>query len=122
MIGVLDDHRSPVGRDAGRQHWSGRPTSKGNDGVAELDVARCVSDGLKSCSSTTSPIDVDEEHGRWESVEELLADGIDVITTVNISNLESMGDIVATHHRQRRRRRPSRTRSCAPPIRSSSST
>ena len=38
---------------------------------------------------------VNDQHGRWNAVEDLLAAGIDVITTVNISNLESMGDVVA---------------------------
>jgi len=32
---------------------------------------------------------------RWQDVEELLAAGIDVITTVNIQHLESMNDVVA---------------------------
>lgn len=31
---------------------------------------------------------------RWQDVEELLAAGIDVITTVNIQHLESLGDVV----------------------------
>ena len=31
---------------------------------------------------------------RWEDIEELLAAGIDVITTVNIQHLESLNDIV----------------------------
>ncbi|MET9040170.1 histidine kinase, partial [Streptomyces mirabilis] len=31
---------------------------------------------------------------RWQDVEELLAAGIDVISTVNIQHLESLGDIV----------------------------
>ena len=33
---------------------------------------------------------------RWQDVEELLAAGIDVITTVNIQHLESLNDVVAT--------------------------
>ncbi|MER7760248.1 DUF4118 domain-containing protein [Streptomyces sp. NPDC097619] len=33
---------------------------------------------------------------RWQDVEELLAAGIDVITTVNIQHLESLGDVVAS--------------------------
>lgn len=32
---------------------------------------------------------------RWEDVEELLAAGIDVISTVNVQHLESLGDVVA---------------------------
>ncbi len=71
-------------------------TAKGRDGTAELDVT-----GLRKRSPQVVLVDnlahrVDDNTGRWDSVEELLADGIDVITTVNISNLESMGDIVAS--------------------------
>ncbi|MGW4101637.1 ATP-binding protein [Streptomyces sp. NPDC004976] len=33
---------------------------------------------------------------RWQDVEELLAAGIDVISTVNIQHLESLGDVVAS--------------------------
>lgn len=33
---------------------------------------------------------------RWQDVQELLAAGIDVISTVNVQHLESLGDVVAT--------------------------
>ncbi|MFD6540981.1 histidine kinase, partial [Streptomyces goshikiensis] len=33
---------------------------------------------------------------RWQDVEELLRAGIDVVTTVNIQHLESLGDVVET--------------------------
>ncbi|MBO1335655.1 sensor histidine kinase KdpD [Streptomyces sp. VRA16 Mangrove soil] len=33
-------------------------------------------------------------HKRWQDVEELLAAGIDVVSTVNIQHLESLGDVV----------------------------
>jgi two-component system sensor histidine kinase KdpD len=72
------------------------PTLEGQGGVAELDVA-----SLRQRRPQVVLVDnlahrVDEHTGRWDAVDELLADGIDVITTVNISNLESMGDVVAT--------------------------
>jgi two-component system sensor histidine kinase KdpD len=67
----------------------------GHDRVAELDVKV-----LRERRPQVVLVDdlahrIDEHRGRWDDVEELLADGIDVITTVNISNLESMHDIVA---------------------------
>ena len=37
---------------------------------------------------------------RWQDVEELLAAGIDVITTVNIQHLESLNDVVGADHRR----------------------
>jgi two-component system sensor histidine kinase KdpD len=37
-----------------------------------------------------------EDPKRWMDIEALLADGIDVITTLNIQHLESLGDVVAT--------------------------
>ncbi|MYT23158.1 sensor histidine kinase KdpD, partial [Streptomyces sp. SID7760] len=33
---------------------------------------------------------------RWQDVEELLQAGIDVVSTVNIQHLESLGDVVET--------------------------
>ena len=69
--------------------------SDGRDRAAELDVK-----ALRERRPEVVLVDdlahrIDEHRGRWDDVEELLADGIDVITTVNISNLESMHDIVA---------------------------
>ncbi|MBB5923279.1 two-component system sensor histidine kinase KdpD [Actinoalloteichus hoggarensis] len=40
---------------------------------------------------------------RWEDVEELLAAGIDVLTTVNIQHLESLNDVVETITKTRQR-------------------
>ena len=37
---------------------------------------------------------------RWQDVEELLAAGIDVYTTVNVQHIESLNDVVARHHRR----------------------
>ena len=59
---------------------------------------------------------------RWQDVEELLAAGIDVITTVNVQHLESLNDVVADDHRRRRSARRCRTPWSAPPSRSSWST
>ncbi len=71
-------------------------TVEGGEGAAELDVT-----GLRLRKPQVVLVDnlahrIDDQTGRWDSVEELLDAGIDVITTVNISNLESMGDIVTT--------------------------
>ena len=94
VVGVLDD----TGRlgisalAAGLPHES---TIAGRDGDAELDVAALRQRHPKVVLVDDLAHRVDEHHGRWDEVEELLADGIDVITTVNISNLESMGDVVA---------------------------
>ena len=59
---------------------------------------------------------------RWQDVEELLAAGIDVITTVNIQHLESLNDVVEQiTGRPAARDRPRRGGPRAP-TRSSSST
>jgi two-component system, OmpR family, sensor histidine kinase KdpD len=94
VVGILDDHgrRSIVALAAPLELAS---TIEGRDGVAELDAT-----GLRQRRPQLVLVDdlahrVDEHCGRWDAVEELLADGIDVITTVNISNLESMRDVVA---------------------------
>ncbi len=70
------------------------PPLIGADGCAELDTQAVrlrrpdvvlVDDLAHRCADASS---------RWQAVEELLADGINVLTTVNIANLESLGDIV----------------------------
>jgi two-component system, OmpR family, sensor histidine kinase KdpD len=95
VIGVLDVTGRPL-VDTLAESLERSPTLDGQGGVAELDI-----DSLRKRRPRVVLVDnlahrIDEQTGRWDSVEELLADGIDVITTVNISNLESMGDIVAT--------------------------
>ena len=94
VIGILD----VTGRNRSRRWLRGssvhRP-SRTAAGIAEMDVP-----SLRQRRPQVVLVDdlahrIDEHSGRWELVEQLLADGIDVITTVNISNLESMGDIVA---------------------------
>ncbi|MEY2522246.1 MAG: two-component system, OmpR family, sensor histidine kinase KdpD, partial [Ilumatobacteraceae bacterium] len=95
VIGVLDATGRPFVETLA-ETLERSPTLKGQGGVAELDVA-----SLRQRRPQVVLVDnlahrLDEHTGRWDAVEELLSDGIDVITTVNISNLESMGDIVAT--------------------------
>ena len=95
VIGVLDITGRPL-VDTLAETLERSPTLDGRGGVAELDVK-----SLRKRRPQVVLVDnlahrIDEHIGRWDSVEELLADGIDVITTVNISNLESMGDVVAT--------------------------
>ena len=95
VVGILDD----TGRHgisalaAGLPHES---TLVGQDGGAELDVTVLLERHPKVVLVDNLAHRVDEGRGRWDDVEELLAHGIDVITTVNISNLESMGDVVAS--------------------------
>ena len=94
VVGILADtgRRSITDLAAVLEHV---PPTGGPDGSPELDVT-----ALRLRRPQVVLVDdlahrVDDTHGRWDSVEELLVDGIDVITTVNISNLESMGDVVA---------------------------
>jgi two-component system sensor histidine kinase KdpD len=94
VIGILD----PTGRQSVEDLAAGLERTacrQGDGGNPEMDV-----DALRRRRPQVALVDnlahrVDERRGRWDAVEELLADGIDVITTVNISNLESMGDVVA---------------------------
>ena len=61
---------------------------------------------------------------RWQDVEDLLAAGITVLTTLNIQHLESLNDTVERDHRggaagdhprcRGARRRPDRSRGCRP--------
>jgi len=72
------------------------PTLVGSDGCNELDVDALLERRPKVVLVDNLAHRVDAHTGRWDAVETLLAHGIDVITTVNIANLESMGDVVAT--------------------------
>src|SRR3954451_20788644 len=72
------------------------PTLSGNDGGNELDLDALLERRPKVVLVDNLAHRVDAHTGRWDAVEKLLGEGIDVITTVNISNLESMGDVVAT--------------------------
>jgi two-component system sensor histidine kinase KdpD len=93
VIAILD----PTGRQSVEALAAGlerTPCRQGDGGNPEMDV-----DAVRQRKPQVALVDnlahrVGEHSGRWHSVEQLLADGIDVITTVNISNLESMGDVV----------------------------
>ena len=94
VIGILDVTGRPLVETLAAT-LERAPTLDGRGGVAELDAS-----SLRQRHPQVVLVDnlahrVDDHTGRWDCVEELLADGIDVITTVNIANLESMGDIVA---------------------------
>ncbi len=39
---------------------------------------------------------------RWQDVEELLAAGIDVFSTLNVQHLESLNDVVRRHYQRAR--------------------
>ena len=93
VVGVIDDQGRPsIAELAGKfEHVAPTP---GIDHTAELDVA-----AIRHRRPQVVLID-DFAHrngdgvARWQSIDELLAVGIDVITTVNIGALESLGDIV----------------------------
>src|SRR3954452_9390081 len=72
------------------------PTLSANDGGNELDLDALLERRPKVVLVDNLAHRVDAHTGRWDAVEKLLGEGIDVITTVNISNLESMNDVVAT--------------------------
>src|SRR4029078_5045789 len=95
VIGILDDTgRESVEKLAACLERA--PTKDGDAGSSELDVDALLARGPKVVLVDSLAHRVDAQTGRWDAVEQLLAAGIDVITTVNISNLESMGDVVAT--------------------------
>jgi two-component system, OmpR family, sensor histidine kinase KdpD len=93
VVGILD----VAGRQSVETMAAGLetvPSIEGPLGAAELDVAAIRARRPQLVLVDNLAHRIDEQCGRWNSVEELLADGIDVITTVNISSLESMGDVV----------------------------
>ena len=94
VIGVLDATGRPLVETLA-DDWSGRRL-EGQAALPSWTSRRCAARRPQVVLVDNLAHRVDEQTGRWDAVDELLADGIDVITTVNISNLESMGDIVAT--------------------------
>ena len=93
VVGVIDDSGRPS-IDALAAQLKQVPMAHPGEGAGELDVA-----ALRARRPRVALVDnlahrVDEHVGRWDQVEELLGDGIDVITTVDVSSLESMGDVV----------------------------
>lgn len=93
VIGVLDrTGRQSV--EALAEGLERATTVEGHDGE-ELDVAALLLRRPHVVLVDNLAHRIDDHTGRWDRVEELLAEGIDVISTVNISNLESMGDVVA---------------------------
>ena len=98
-----DPRPSQDRRDAGRagdpprQQLSYRGTE-----FTELDVAAVVArrpDWCWSTSSRTPTPPVRSNEKRWQDIDEILAAGIDVLSTVNVQHLESLNDVVETDHR-----------------------
>lgn len=94
VVGVVDDTGRPS-IDALANGLEQLPIARGSDGARELDMAAVERRRPKVALVDNLAHRVDEHCGRWDQVEELLCAGVDVITTVDITNLESMGDVVA---------------------------
>ena len=115
---MLEAAREPAGRGRGRRGRRGRDPWPRRDRAAPagleilprqppvLPRPGAAGDGSRRAArpppgsrwSTSSPIPTSpgSRHAkRWQDVEELLAAGIDVYTTLNIQHLESLNDVVA---------------------------
>ncbi|WP_371497073.1 sensor histidine kinase KdpD [Kitasatospora sp. NBC_00374] len=99
VVGLVEDHDRPLTA-ALAQGLEGVPrrrlTHRGADfGELDLDalLARSPQVALVDELAHTN-IPGCRNAKRWQDVEELLAAGIDVISTVNIQHLESLGDVV----------------------------
>ena len=98
LVGVVDTHGRPGTTDALR----GLPTLTprgSSDGVSpdELDLAAVLARRpsvllVDDLAHTNAPGGVHAK--RWQDVDALLDAGVDVITTVNIQQLESLADVV----------------------------
>ena len=75
-----------------------RPVEYRGTRLQEFDLDAALA-GVRRCSWWTSwrtPTRPGSRHAkRWQDVEELLAAGIDVYTTLNVQHLESLNDVVA---------------------------
>ena len=93
VVGILDDTGRPS-IDELATPLERAPTAPGRDGE-ELDTVALLQRHPQVVLVDDLAHRVNDQCGRWDAVEDMLAAGIDVITTVNISNLESMSDVVA---------------------------
>jgi two-component system, OmpR family, sensor histidine kinase KdpD len=75
-----------------------RPVTYRGGSFAELDVAAVLDrkPAIALVDELAHANLPDERHEkRWQDVEELMANGIDVYTTLNVANIESLGALVA---------------------------
>ncbi|GAA2499152.1 sensor histidine kinase KdpD [Streptomyces thermolineatus] len=99
VAGLVEDHGRPRTRELldGLEVLPRRAPAPGGGGPAGLDVeavlrrrpAVVLVDELARANAPGS-----RNAARWQDVEEVLAAGIDVVTTVNIQHLDSLGDVV----------------------------
>jgi hypothetical protein len=126
VVGIVETH----GRAATSARAEGLPTlGRRRLRHREVELDELDLDGLldrhpeialvDELAHTNAPGSRNEK--RWQDVEELLAAGIDVITTVNVQHIASLGGVVAQITGSRSARR-CRMPWCAPPTRSRSST
>ncbi len=100
VVGIVEDHGRAFTKESvgglpmiGRRHVEHRGIS-----LSEMDLAAVLArepsvvlvDELAHTNAPGSP-----HAKRWQDVQELLAAGIDVVTTVNVQHLESLNDVVA---------------------------
>jgi two-component system sensor histidine kinase KdpD len=101
VIGVVETHgRAQTERQAeGLEQVPRRTRQYRGATFTELDVEAVLARApevvlVDELAHTNAPGSRHEK--RWQDVEELLAAGLDVITTVNVQHLESLNDVVAT--------------------------
>ena len=99
LVGIADCHRRPHTEAmlAGLETLEPVRAVHGGRVRPELDLDRALRRGpalilVDDLAHTNAP--GHRNAHRWQDVEELLAAGIDVVTTVNVQNLESLSDIV----------------------------
>ena len=99
VVGFVETHRRPRTQEqvrdlevVPRQHMEYRGTVLEEMDVDALLVRRPAVALVDELAHTNVPGSRREK--RWEDVEELLAAGLDVITTVNIQHLESLNDVI----------------------------
>nr|WP_037909908.1 ATP-binding protein [Actinacidiphila yeochonensis] len=99
VIGFVEDHGRPHTRElvAGLEEVPRRHTTYRGADFTELDLDAVLARRprvvlVDELAHTNVPGSRNSK--RWEDIEELLRAGVDVVSTVNIQHLESLGDVV----------------------------
>ncbi len=99
VIGVVDHQdRAPIECRAAKFESVTAHLDSGGVGSDEVAVDAIIArrPSVVLVDDMAHLVNGDNEHGRWRDIERIRDAGIDVITTVNVESLQSLGDVVSS--------------------------